>query len=127
MERTRELPSGEIVYFTNVKGTLKTIGEKTFNLKNEKKTPFRRATAEIEYPNGIKAIVDTRLYEASLEEHPDAFVPEQSVTLQVQTRGTYAGNSVVQLPNNTVDVSLLGFASTAVAEEEVEAEVEVEA
>lgn len=116
MKAVRNAETGilEIVYAA----TLKTIGAVRL-ADNEKQTPYRLCTAEVEYPNGSKATVGALLWEGSNLANPDAFVVGAEISLRVQAEGEYARNAVVQLPTMAkFDLSLVEF------EVEVEAEVE---
>ena len=91
----------------DVPATIASISKETYQLNNDKKTPFRMVNADISYPNGNKATVASRLYQKSLEAHPEVFQVGKGVTLEVQAEGDYMGRSVVKLPANQVDVNMM--------------------
>lgn len=115
-------------FLTNA--VIKTIaGADRFNKKKSTKhpngTPYRIATAEVEYPNGTKAIVGTSIFSESLKTHPESFAVGQTVQMAVQMDGEYAGYSRLQLPELArFDVSTFeGMEATAPAVGEVQADI----
>lgn len=94
---------------TRIVGTLMSLPTEFKNeLKNEKKTPYSICQVEIAYPNGTKATVSSRLYKATQEFA--GYSKGSEVELVVQCEGTYAGRSIIALPEaKVVDLSLFGI------------------
>lgn len=89
-----------------ISAVIKSISENVRNTNNEKATPYRLGTAEVEYPDETTGIVGALLWDASLEANPDSFKVGQRIDLRVQLEGDYAGNAVMSLPGmEKVDVT----------------------
>lgn len=83
------------------------IREETYNLNNEKLTPYKLGTSQIKYPDGGTEDILTRFYNKSIEAHPSTFKEGGMINLAIQTEGEYAGRAVAQLPGTTVDLERL--------------------
>lgn len=102
----------EIVYAA----TLKSIGSTVRTTNNDKATPYRLCTAEVEYPNGTKAAVGCMLWEGSNIANEGSFFIGAEISLRVQAEGEYAGNATVQLPAMAkFDLGLVEFEVEEVA------------
>lgn len=105
-----------------IPGIIHSVSE-TIREAGEKKTPYRWAKVDIEYPNGKKDRVDATLWE-KLYTHENcvgAFEVGNTVELTTQLEGKHAGRSKVSLPTaQKVDVTQFAFAEEAIPIAEVE-------
>ena len=82
---------------------LNSIGEK--KIENSNGNEYQIANCTVTYPDNSKEIVSSVIWTRSVE--AGVFAIGGDVTLRVQIEGDYAGNAVVELSNNRVDVSKL--------------------
>lgn len=78
---------------------------------------FRWCECEVTYPNGDKKIVDSIIWNKSLEKLPDAFTIGKEVSLTTQLEGEGAGFSKIGLPTmRKVDITQFDLDTVETAE-----------
>jgi len=79
-------------------GVLKSLRNKTLETKGVNKKKYRFGEVQVTYPDKSKAIVDSIIYESTLNYNPDIFKANSNVFLIIQAEGKYKGRSTIIQP-----------------------------
>jgi len=83
-----------------IPGVLKSLRNTTLETKGVNKKKYRYGEVQITHPNKTKVIVDSIIFESTLNYNPEFFFKENSnVYLIVQTEGKYKGCSTIIQPS----------------------------
>lgn len=97
--KRRNPNTGEIEIITE--GIIKKISNNTLKTRNKLQRPYKKLDVEITYPNGMKKIVNSMLFESLQKKLPNYFNIDSTITLAFFTEGNHKDYNEIIQPRNT--------------------------